>query len=204
MNLGLNTVMGNGSMELNRKERPILFSTPMVQAILAGRKTQTRRVVKGEALKFLQPDMFTSEFVANKDNALCPYGKPGDLLWVRETWCRVNHNEYLYKANSLGDNLKWKPSIHMPKAAARVWLRVTSVRVERLQDISVSDAINEGIENETGHPYGFKIYGQDNITGGSGASFKSLWELINGTESWHANPWVWVVEFERVQKGVGA
>ena len=170
------------------KEIPILFSTPMVQAILEGRKTQTRRVVKGEALKWLEPDMFTPEFVANPENSLCPYGQPGDLLWVRETWINQD-GDYKF----LADNLDWKgimkfkPSIYMPKEAARIWLKVVNVRVERLQEISEQDAIAEGVETLGLYP-GYSV--------SSRGKFEGLWNHINGAESWDANPWVWVVEFE--------
>jgi hypothetical protein len=200
------------------KEIPILFSTPMVQAILEGRKTMTRIIVKDKtALQWLEPDMFTPEFVANPDNNLCRYGKPGDLLWVRESWCRACISEdgdnpipgtgykNYYRADDEWTKIewhhpdkegpqsspRWKPSIHMPKAAARIWLEVTEVRVERLQDISEEDAQSEGVNKDC--PIG-------NMNVFQSAPYKycfaDLWERINGEESWTNNPWVWVVSFK--------
>ena len=139
------------------KERPILFSTEMVKAILQGRKTQTRRIVKPQPIgkvTYFKGEIWTDEpDVITSRTIKCPYGQPNDRLWVRETWARESFPngttarsvETLYLAN--GDKaVRWKPSIHMPKAAARIWLEVVSVRVERLNDISEKDAIAEGIE----------------------------------------------------------
>ena len=196
---------------------PIFFSTEMVQAILEGRKTQTRRVVKGTALEWLQPDMFTPEFVGDSSNSLCPYGNLGDVLWVRETWAPAL-GVYAYKADYTQCTLNeprnkglWKPSIHMPKEAARLFLQIKSVRVERLNDISEEDAIAEGVEflgvddngpNYKNYTHGNPLnwYGEDPASG----SFRSLWSSIYGdrygTHSWQSNPWVWVIEFEPIQK----
>lgn len=214
------------------KHIPILFSTAMVQAILDGRKTQTRRGIKTADI-IDTPDRF--KYVGNTKTNLdlphpaddigriwhcwelknsnaktwidyCPYGQPGDVLWVRETWAK---NEiptgwpYHYMTdNDLPEVMTWKPSIHMPKAACRMWLRVTNVRVERLQDISEDDAKAEGVEK---HAHGFKIYTPETPSNvgvydacfrSPKDSFESLWHKINGEESWAANPWVWVIEFE--------
>ena len=200
------------------KEHAILFSTPMVQAILQGRKTQTRRVIKP------QPDSepyFAGKvnmwYAENKPKGLsdCPYGQPGDLLWVRETWKKADIPEadgpFEYKASLQNPSAEWnkgiwKPSIHMPKAAARIWLKVKDVRVECLQKISQKDAIAEGIETlgkrslTIDKPY-YKNYISDDWENGwlnPINSFDSLWCKINGEQSWYANPWVWVVEFEVV------
>lgn len=156
------------------RERPILFSGPMVRAILDGRKTQTRRVVKGVALDWLEPSGFSLEFVAHPENGLCPYGQPGDRLWVRETWFELvdpltsrpfDPPQYAYRAthpdpyectvddgdggiafNKDGSQTSpWRPSIHMPRWASRITLEITDVRVERVQDISEDDARAEGI-----------------------------------------------------------
>lgn len=145
------------------KERPILFSGAMVRAILAGEKTQTRRLVKGEALDWLEGSKFTPEFVAHRGNYLCPYGNAGDRLWVRETFmyfpaeycyeASVSHPskpaETLYRADSdpYGDSKRigWTPSIHMPREHSRITLEITGVRVERLNDISEQDATAEGV-----------------------------------------------------------
>lgn len=205
------------------KERPILFSGAMVRALLVGTKTQTRRVMKTEAAlgrdalfaprgskkhapTFLLPDAT----VLAVDH--CPYGKAGDRLWVRETFMDlrgtgVEHRmklddplqRYAYGADSppgsYGDEtrkdygLKWKPSIHMPRAASRITLEISSVRVERLQDISPDDCIAEGA---------WPIEKRDLGRGHEAvAAFRSLWEGINGPDSWVVNPWVWAVEFKR-------
>ena len=148
------------------RERPILFSAPMVRAILDGSKTQTRRVVKGFALELLQPDDFRPDYVALPENALSPFGFAGDRLWVRETWQHSNYplGPYdddclvFYRADYLDDPhgpdgekspegkyRAWRPSIHMPRSAARTLLDVTGVRIERLNAISDEDCIAEGI-----------------------------------------------------------
>ncbi len=188
------------------RERPILFSAPMVRAILEGRKTVTRRVVKGAALKWLID--FTPEFVADRANDLCPYGVAGDRLWVRETFIDlrgtgVEHRpdpdgpiqRYAYAADyrpgSHSDEtrkdygLKHKPSIHMPRAACRILLEITAVRVERLQDISHEQAELEGVQCNWS-PRGFREH------------FQELWDTINGAGAWDANPWVWAIEFKKV------
>lgn len=139
-------------------ERPILFSGPMVRALLDGRKTQTRRIVKGAALYYLEDEAaaeileseLASEFVADPDNGLCPYGTPGDTLWVRETFCPADtRSGFAYCADTpLGSDQRgmgWRPSIHMPRGASRLTLTITEVRVERLQDITEADAIAEGL-----------------------------------------------------------
>jgi hypothetical protein len=197
------------------KERPILFSGPMVRAILEGRKTQTRRTYK------LQKEMEWYQDLGgeaegwytngigwwNVEEEVCPYGKLGDRLWIREAWAhefvgneiaykfRADHHTGLEKRD--GDQ-KWKPSIHMPRIACRLMLEITGTRVERLNEISVDDAIAEGIEPVRGI---WKLYGERTIgsavaTGQPRKSYASLWQSINGPGSWAANPWVWVVEFK--------
>ena len=194
------------------KEHPILFSTPMVQAILEGRKTQTRRVIKP------QPDeepYFANKtfmwYAENKPKGLsdCPYGEPGDLLWVRETTIRNNNsNTYWPVADGYvktADYEKTIPSIHMPKDAARIWLKVKDVRVERLESISSNDAKAEGIDYSMS-PIGF--CGWDYQTGGYNAmttpyhSFMSLWRKVHGIERYGktGNPWVWVITFEELSR----
>ena len=183
------------------KERPILFSTEMVSAILANRKTQTRRIVKGIALDWLAPDMFTPKFVASEDNKVCPYGYENDILWVRETWALYNlgGQKYIYKADNVEyANPKWKPSIHMPKEACRIRLKIKSVRVERLSDISEQDAIAEGIELIGSRWKQYLKTRLDKTVESPKYSYITLWESINGAMSWEKNPWVWVIEFEGI------
>ena len=204
------------------KERPILFSGPMVRAIMDGRKTQTRRIVKPQP-----PCACVYEINGNQNKAIClagpgadvparpwfvppyvnkaqywvccPYGTVGDRLWIRETWRPIvsgtREGGFDYRANDPSASgvgfTKWTPSIHMPRLASRITLEITSVRVERLNDISAEDAKAEGIMFGTGKP------GQCR-TCAKGA-FMDLWNSINGVDSWLQNPWVWVVEFKRVK-----
>jgi len=198
-----------------RKERPILFSGPMVRAILEGRKTQTRRVVKPQPPAdhpFPQPcvndgywwndskdDHDDVSFWPTYSTCLpCPYGKPGDQLWARETHCKYG-GRFIYRADygdltpiSDGIGGPWKPSIHMPRIASRITLEITGVRVERLQDISEADVIAEGVSYDM--PIVFKS-GDDTPRG----LFGELWESIHGEGSWDLDPWVWVIEFQKVE-----
>lgn len=202
------------------KERPILFSAPMVRAILDGSKTQTRRVVKGHALEWLEK--FTPDFVADPDNDLCKLGKVGDKLYVRETFsgphimekCDDYHacppsewpveTPIWYWADgepTWGDWTRPRPSIFMPRWASRIDLLIKSVRVERLQDISETDATAEGCtENHNGYFWGgpHAVSGRKQMATASQA-YRDLWESINGPDSWEANPWLWAIEFERVK-----
>jgi len=210
------------------KERPILFSAPMVRALLDGSKTQTRRVVKGEFTHdpagaqdakwyFRGPKRAcwdSYETLAELVAAHCPYGQPGDRLWVRETWALDDEdNALMYRADlGLGGDaddwernrldgaprFRWKPSIHMPRTASRITLEITGVRVERLQKISRGDAMAEGIvmlgdDDGFGLPDGSHFHNTD-----PRISYWSLWEAINGAGSVETNPWVWVVEFKKV------
>lgn len=195
---------------------PILFSTPMVQAILNGTKTQTRREIKPQPESELHDH---TKYPMSIDSKLqgfwgtvaetgetkqykCPYGQPGDVLWVRESWGNEYGGGYLYKAEHahMKPDPCWKPSIHMPKAACRLFLEVVSVRVERLKDISDSDAIAEGIE-KVGNEYKNYWPSADRIPSGPAKwSFCTLWISINGADSYSSNPFVWVIEFKRVDK----
>lgn len=202
--------------------KPILFSTLMVQAILDGRKTQTRRIVKYPK-KITNPLIGFSAFTGNDlfevrgvhENG--QYGgslfklkyKKDDILWVRETWHPKRHNmptgfKYEYKATAEEDgnptDEPWKPSIFMPKEACRIWLKVTKVRVERLNDISEEDAMNEGVEL---NDQGWRCYSGGGMKNTARQSFISLWNSINGkTFPWDSNPWVFVYEFERTDKPI--
>jgi len=205
------------------KERPILFSGPMVRAILEGRKTQTRRVAKTDGLDLVGPcgnsatgDVFLvgRDWVGNTVTVKCPYGLVGDRLWVRETWGNgwtskpVETDALCYKATPLKEQgfkicHRWRPSIHMPRWASRITLEITAVRVERLQDITEEDAKAEGADRGLWMP-GLGIFmGPTDEENDKRCSYKQgfefLWSSINGPESWASKPWVWVIEFRRVQ-----
>lgn len=218
------------------RERPILFSTPMVQAILAGKKTMTRRIVKwqpyheGESINFNFSGISLGHYCTGVPESgyvlysrggggcwnqrtkpiHCPYGKPGDILWVREAWSKDKNNEYVYRANygTTEDDsfppsmFKWRPSIFMPREACRIKLRITDIRVERLQDISEDDAKAEGVSD----PYDYQnpeYYEQPHMRGLeiNKSAFAGLWDSLNVKRGygWDTNPWVWVIEFERVE-----
>lgn len=200
------------------RERPILFSAPMVRAIMAGTKTQTRRVVKpvGQDDGFVLKDYGDGwwpyrsddgESPMKGDNEIphsCPYGQPGDRLWVRETWLTVDGERAFYRAdyahNPKGDSehgVAWRPAIDMARWASRITLEVTSVRVERLQDISEADAVAEGAP-EGPTPMACMYSQAAVLKTRYREGFAALWEQINGPGSWDANPWVWVVQFRRV------
>ncbi|MFY3459502.1 hypothetical protein [Achromobacter xylosoxidans] len=202
------------------RERPILFSGPMVRAILAGNKTQTRRVAKPVRHPDLGNVYTPGALVLEREpqhviDRACPYGQPGDRLWVRETWNRFEpwagfYYAADYEAFGIGPDddpdhipdheVRWKPSIHMPRAACRLVLEITGVRVERLQDISEADARAEGCPfTWDGKQYEPPPPEVDSWQGYGRASFSLLWSQINGPDSWQANPWVWVVEFRRAE-----
>lgn len=189
-----------------KTERPMLFSTPMIRALLAGTKSQTRRVVKDTGLYAIDAAIHGAETAARERQALasrCPYGQPGHKLWVRETHMDLGAC-YLYRADPGAETERalvapgqpWKPAIHMPRTASRITLEVTGVRVERLQDISEADAMAEGIV-ETCGGYGLPA-GEHFHAADPRQSYLSLWESINGPGSVEANPWLWCVEFRRV------
>lgn len=194
---------------------PILFSSEMVNAILEGRKSQTRRLVKPQPpidYDWLGTDtdrssgepIFYACWEGEKfHNVKFPYGNIGDILWVRERFrklldCKTGEfHSFDYYADMPEDFHKqypgkWKPSIHMPKAACRIWLEITDVRVERLQDISEKDAKAEGSQTAI----------HSVVKTSAKNKFGTLWISINGQESWNANPFVWVIEFKRCQAPV--
>lgn len=174
------------------KERPILFSGPMVRAILADRKTQTRRIVKPQSA--VLTDQMARRLgvrppaVENAAVIPCPYGQAGDRLWVRETWAlHPETGSLLYKADDAApNNIKWKPSIHLPRKHSRILLEVVDTGVERLKSISRENAQAEGTDSDpaAADPIG---------------SFAKYWDYINGAEAWDINPWVWVVGFKRIE-----
>jgi len=191
-------------------EHPILFSGEMVKAILDGRKTQTRRVIKrGVVGRMMSGDQKLWPYVYDKRGKSvavpCPYGQPGDLLWVRETWATSpflndikpselsrDFTSLFYRANQgVNDShYSWRPSIHMSRWASRINLEVTGVRVGRVQDISEADAVTEGME----------VVPIGTATWTNRQSFGILWDKINAKRgySWDSNPWVWVVEFKKL------
>lgn len=227
-------------------ERPILFSAPMVRAILDGHKTQTRRVVKvGDTIEERDDGTrwpYFTTWTHGDDGspwASCPYGEPGDRLWVRETWryadwtedgqpwiryaaddarrlCERVSSEWaarvadIWAELSSAENVavdgraadrKWRPSIFLPRWASRITLAVTAVRVERLQEISELDALDEGVEGKRVTSVLNGVRGEY-VVGSARDAYAALWDTINGDRApWASNPWVWVVEFSRVEAG---
>ena len=214
---------------------PILFNTEMVRAILDGRKSCTRRVIKPQPdEKHTYPLGFVTDSTEKKEVGCFGFGigeyggsiqyakppyQPGDILYVRETWCGLPVNEaghmrghtiYYYKADGelrpKGWRCTWHPSIHMPKEAARIWLKVTDVRVERLQEITEECAKKEGAIDNRGF-----IHSPDNEYDSVHTArehFAEIWDsTIKKSDldryGWNANPWVWVIEFERCEKPEG-
>ncbi|BDH46426.1 hypothetical protein TUM12370_24700 [Salmonella enterica subsp. enterica serovar Choleraesuis] len=233
------------------KERGMIFNAEMVRAILDGRKTQTRRIISDRHIHLIDAasqvgECYPLESGVDHGNSQsyyrehCPFGKPGDRIWVRETWsqlgnedgCAINWNDELVKGGgpeaariyrasceqkpgnyglwSIPDDAFWKPhtdsmefegawrpSIHMPRWASRITLEITDVRVERLNDISQSDALSEGMP--VSHPSIDSVSRSLGYPDFSRSAFAQLWQSIYGEESWQANPWVWVIEFKRVE-----
>ncbi|WP_339542572.1 hypothetical protein [Pseudomonas sp. JAI120] len=193
------------------KERPILFSAPMVRAILEGRKTVTRRAVKFPFIdRAVGCELSGNEIGPDEIRNNCPYGVPGQRLWVRETWARVGNDDPGYLTFGAtypsclppelenippASQIRWKPSIHMFRRDSRILLEITDVRVERLQDITYEQAAAEGVHrgplrewcasDEGGACHKYPV-----------PAFRDLWQSVGG--NWDANPWVWVVEFKRV------
>lgn len=190
------------------KERPIIFSAPMVHAILEGRKTQTRRIY---SVHNGQVWPKANDLPGLKQAArLCKFGQPGELLWVRETYAMPIgtsiRSEIAYRADMpvggsicppAGYPLSWKPPMHMPRWASRITLAVTDVRVERLQQISEADAIADGLMPWRG---GYLYSLKEQWFKSPVDAFKQKWEAANkNAASWAANPWVWVIEFKRLE-----
>lgn len=201
----------------------MLFSGPMVRGILDGSKTQTRRLVKfakhypDAALQRVFLEL--GHWRVFSETLPCPYGWPGDLIWVKETFGQLHDEDgagYVYRADFIEPEKEdfirqpWKPSIFMPRVASRILLEITDVRVERLQDISEADAIAEGVEKIFSYPPGrekvdtrlwFKYKKRPPHEWAETAieSYQSLWQSINGPESWNQNPFVWAITFKRVE-----
>lgn len=188
------------------KERPILFSGAMVRALLNGSKTQTRRVIKVQPESRVGadgPEWWTGfmgwqhvEACVNRPllkTHVCPYGQPGDRLWVRECFRKSERDgSFLYRADH-EDNpgvMPWKPSIHMPRVASRILLEVVEVRAERLHAISKADCVAEG------HPRAAEPFAEGVHLDAARDWYEDLWIGINGFESWKSNPWVWVLTFK--------
>lgn len=224
------------------KERPILFTGPMVRAIIEGRKTVTRRVMKYQPHEDASvtvgnynvtvvdrhgeqqpgPEAFGAWWSDGERGCICPHGQPGDRLWVREAWAAdaqvdaiaprdLSQGEPIwYPADfsvrqtgcSMISKGRGRPSIHMPRWASRILLEITAVRVERLHDITEDQAEEEGVERPENITNVDVWDGAErelfNAMNQPRARFRRLWSDINGSESWDANPWVWVVEFKRV------
>lgn len=205
--------------------RPILFSAPMVRAILAGTKSQTRRIARLTDSARVKAIGSAKNWHCDDPEAVaaCPYGVPGDELWVRETWglhqpydltdwhhghvsdrASVDEWEVDYRADWAQDHAPnhWRPSIHMPRWASRLTLKVTGVRVERLQAISAKDILAEGVVARR-HDSEF---GPQPVSAFDGKAYMDLvslwatgWDTINGKRApWASNPWVWVVTFRRL------
>lgn len=211
------------------KIKPILFSTEMVKAILAARKTQTRRTkgldfinlspndyafngfgIEGNVYKPTEFKFFISfKNLINKEtlNVYYPF-IDRDIIWVRESFWNISYvgnskKSFIYRADltdAAAELVTWKPSIHMPKEAARIFLKVTNIRVERLNDITEADAIAEGVYKYYEDDGGFMNYLVSGARTCARVSFETLWSKINGHESLKSNPWVWVIDFERVEK----
>ncbi|ECG7132949.1 hypothetical protein E6W93_08665 [Salmonella enterica subsp. enterica serovar Uppsala] len=212
------------------KEHGMIFNAEMVRAILEGRKTQTRRPVKPQP-ELTERSGFSWNGVVfgsgsddretnrNFAHVKCPFGKPGDRIWVRETWAEAGASApdlKLYRANypahvpthyenvPPAEDVRWTPSIHMPRWASRITLEIIDVRVERLHSISERDALREGLfQLPASGRYclqpGMQYFGM--ASHNAKEVYSWLWASIYGEESWAANPWVWVIEFKRVEGG---
>lgn len=186
--------------EREPRERPILFSGPMVRAILAGQKTQTRRIASNDGHHMLGDDW---RFVSGRHS---PYGQVGDRLWVRETWGPCAGG-VVYKADDVGENIacpdggRWRPSIYMPRWASRITLEVTRVRLERLQAIDGYDCMSEGVRISRCDCERCRMSAAMCPADESGhiMEFATLWDAINGKRApWSSNPWVWAISFRRL------
>ena len=193
-------------------EHPILFSGEMVRAIMEGRKTQTRRVIKPQPNDIRESPFVKSGIEDTHGYEIKRKYAPGDRLWVRETWHKHSDDddfctgEIHYRATEICVGTKWIPSIFMPRWASRITLEVVNVRVERVQDICFEDCLSEGCDSGFEHYDGSCNHIEDGSCCqgwhyGSKWNFRYLWDSINAKRGygWDANPWVWVIEFRRVE-----
>ena len=219
INKALNPALRQPHVSGSVASRPIIFSSEMVREILAGRKTQTRRIIKPQPTTVVQDIVGNFYEVSHRESGIgeyediikCPYGMAADMdfLWVREAYSKnyFNTGIHAYKADfkevaaEYVPVPKWKPSIHMPKSAARIFLKINDVKVERLQSISEEDAQREGVKYDLSLEFNQYLNYEKGIYQCQTAveSFKSLWSEINGEKSWSENPFVWVIQFERVE-----
>lgn len=205
------------------KERPVIFNAEMVKAILDGRKTQTRRALTSHHINLIKfaahiGECYPLENMHDGSQSYylqyCPLGKVGDRLWVRETFAQglCTESTLAYKATHKPEDLeegwferiKWTPSIHMPRWASRITLGITGMHVERLNAISEEDALAEGcvaLEGCKWHTFEEAKSGTPMHDHTAKDAFSALWQSIYGEESWSSNPWVWVIEFKRVEGG---
>lgn len=184
---------------------PILFNMKMVRAILDGRKSCTRRIIKPQPQGYFEvsEEPLYIYDTDGKQGKITPPYQPGDILYVRETWKQAPNGYYYYEdwqKDDIADVTKWKPSIHMPKEAARIWLKVTDVRVERLQEITRLSVQKEGIEVDPK-----ECAGKFDFISELFLLFQRLWDSTIKKSNlnhygWDANPYVWVIEFERCEK----
>ena len=224
------------------KERPILFSEQRVRALLVGQQTQTRRIMKPQTFGLGQDhhegvhafDVSANHLHGYKMMSMadisyqCPYGKPGDILWVRETWrgpivpeCDLAEYErdptpfrlpafcqYRADSNELGqhsmnspegEQFGWQTAIHMPRWASRINLEITDVRAEKIQDISEDDIMAEGVQTDSHFLNNFFTMNMDSES--PKEAYRKAWQKQYGATSWEVNPWVWVVEFHRIDRG---
>ena len=170
------------------KERPIIFSTEMVRAILEGRKTQTRRVIKPQPEGM--DEVYFRDFRRDFGGRKCPHGQVGDGLWVKEIYYQDPGGGIWYRADNdewLQDHESWRTPLFMPRWASRITLEITGLRVERLQDITEEDAVTEGLPPREQTGFDTARY-----------RYHILWDSLNAKRgyAWDSNPWVWVIEFK--------
>jgi hypothetical protein len=195
---------GQRAVMNDRREYPILFDTEMIQSIVSGNKTTTRRLFKSPFCKVMEPASViyyeNGNWMARFKNGKlldypvnCPYGQPGDVLWVKETMDYSGRYKADIPPKNKYSTLGWIPSIHMPKNKARLWLQITEIKAQRIQSVTEDEANQEG--TKTDKIFGFGETGQSNYREG----FIAKWISVYGIESFYENPWVWVINFNVVE-----